>query len=666
MRLNPARAKRPDIPARRQDVRRIACFTLALTLTMVFRAEAGSGDRSPPPTDPPVGSAAPSPGRNAALDMAALNASGFAAAAQRDGIEVSAEQVNQRVDMYKSLYPGQEVGPDKVRTLLLAEKYLEANGMWPRGAAPEKGSEGKADSARFASPEQAELAKKAERLHSLLDREDTQRKAAALDDLSRIQSVSEVEPRTMRPQSDLQLRGDPEECLAWAGRNCLIPLREYNAATAYYPMPDGMPLDSAKAIILKRYLSEKRMALEALDKGLDRQADSLVARVKSKKEDFRWMQAALPFGMPVSDLRLLEAAYSRYYARYFARGQDVTLAIIASSDSTYIDSLHRVYRSWERKRAMELKAGRPAPKEPLLPWSYFKKPQVSKELAALADTLKAGQCGPPTRFPQGRFLVRLAKAVPTREISFHEANQRLIYLATRDKFLDMDSVVQALAKKYYAANIAQYTSPDTLSLRAWLIPHPEPSPAAPRGRTVKTAIVADTARFKSMEMSSLALPTGLRMALQERVKRDSTRSFFGPLADGFGRWYFQVGSRKPGHGVLPFRLARKDILERMTALPDEQGSGTASDEAQEEIGEYLALAQALRQERFRKEAAERDGKRPPEDGAPASHANDLSEAEQAKAIEAASARIRAEEAERRADEARMLKEARVDLSRLFR
>jgi hypothetical protein len=328
--------------------------------------------------------------------------------------------------------------------------------------------------------------------------------------------------------------------------------------------------------------------------------------------------------------------------------------------------LYRVYLSWYRGSASGRKPGGNPAKEPVLPWAYFKEGQLPKDLIARADSLKAGQCGFPYRSPYGYFLVRLEKSVPTPEVSFESAFLRLVFLATRDKYLEMDSVVEARAKDYYAANIAQFARPDTLELRAWLIPRQGTRSPGMTRHDVKPRVLSDTACYQALEIPSLALPAEVRVPLQERVRKDAAQAFFGPLSNRFGRWYFQVRSRKPAQGVLPFRLARKDILDRMTALPEEEGSGTASDEAQEEVGFNLALAQAYRQVQDRKRMEKEGQERHPEGGADLSHPDGRSDSKTADAGEPPSARIRREEAKRRADEDRMLKEARVDLNRLFR
>jgi hypothetical protein len=185
-------------------------------------------------------------------------------------------------------------------------------------------------------------------------------------------------------------------------------------------------------------------------------------------------------------------------------------------------------------------------------------------------------------------------------------------------------------------------------------------------RNARAQGLSDTARFNALEISSLALPNDLRISLQERVRKDSAQAFFGPLSDRYGRWYFQVRSRKPADGGLPFRLARKDILERMSAPPEEEGSGSVSDEAQEEVGFHFALAQAYRQAQHQKQLAKAGEDRHPEGGPDLSSQDGTSDPGPAKGGEAALARIRREEAKRRAEEERMLKEARVDLNRLYR
>ena len=643
---------------------------LVVILGLVSGANAGARDQSPVPSDSLAARDALAAPSIVELDKAAMNASPFAAAAQGEGISVSTHELKQRVGLYSKLYPGHEVDSEQVREIVLAEKYLEAKGIRSKEAGPDSDSGSAADASRFAAPGEAELAKKTVGLHLLLDREDVRRQGEKLEEFAQLRLSSEQKPLEMRPLSELQLQGDPEECLAWAGRDCFLTLQEYNAAAAYYPMPGTIPLGTARTIILKRYLQEKRLAANARTLGLDRKADSAMQRVLNRKRDLPWIQSALAFGKPVQDMSLLQAAYGKYYGRYFAPGEDVTLAVIGSSDSAYIDSLYRVLRAGYGKRTADRNPGRRPAAKPALPWSYFQERQLPQDLIARADTLKVGQCSSPHRSPFGYFLVRLAKAAPTPEVSFDNAYPQVVFLATRDRFLGMDSLAEAQAKRYYAMNIGQFAWPDTLGLRAWLIPRQEaPTPGMAR-RTGKAPVLADTARFKALELSSLALPPGLRISLQEQARKDSAKTFFGPFSDGYGRWYFQIRSRKPARGVLPFRLARKEILDRIGAPPEEEGSGTASEEALGEVGFNFALAQAYRQAQHRKQMEKDEKARHAEGGAglPADlpRPEGMSESEQAKASEDALVRIRAEETKRRAEEDRLLKEARVDLNRLLR
>jgi hypothetical protein len=622
----------------------LALPAVGLIVCLISGANAGSVDRSPLPPDSLADEAALAVVNTAEFDRVAMHAAAFAAVAQREGIAVSSEELKQKVGLYAKLYPGQVVDPEQVRQIALAEKYLEAKGIRPEGSEPDGVSESRLESSRFAAPEDAESAKQAIGLHLLLGREDMQGQAEKLEELAQVRLSSEQKPTAMRSVSELQLQGDPGECLAWTGQDCFLTLQEYNAAAAYYPMPGTMPLETARAIILKRYLPEKRLAATARTLGLDRKADSLLQRVLSRKRDFLWTQSVMAFGAPVRDMRLLEAAYAKYYGQYFAPGEDVTLALIGSSDSAYIDSLHRMLRPGFGKRTSHRKLGRDSAAERVMPWSFFKIRQLPPNLVALAETLKVGQCSSPYHSSFGHFLVRLEKAVPTPEVSFENAFPRVVFLATRDRFLEMDSVAEAQAKRYYATNIGRFARLDTLGLRAWLIPR-RAAPSIGMARiNGKAPVLADTAGFKAMDLSSLALPPQLRISLQEQVRKDPEKAFFGPLYDRYGRWYFQVRSRKSAHGFLPFRLARKEILDSLGAPPEEEGSGTASEDAQEDAGYNFALAQAYRAAQHQEPLEKDEGKRQAEGDA--------------------LARFRAQAAEHRAEENRMLKEARVDLNRL--
>jgi hypothetical protein len=342
------------------------------------------------------------------------------------------------------------------------------------------------------------------------------------------------------------------------------------------------------------------------------------------------------------------------------------VAVIGSSDSAYIDSLYSRFDSWRRKYGARGKRIGTLPKEPELPWSYFKDRQLPEELAALTNGLKPGECRAPFRSRTGHFLVRLIRVFPIREIPFQEAFLHVVYLATRDRFLEMDSVVETRARKYYAANPSQFALPDTLDMRTWLIPGPESRPAVTKAGHGKPSVLPDTSRFKPMGISSLALPDDLRFKLMARLNQDTARAFFGPVPDRFGCWYFQVRSRKRVSGVIPYRLARKEILSRIVAPLEDEGSGTASEEANNEVGGYLALARAFRLGNFRKQMEERNGTGAPMRNMEGPPPSGPSGSEAAGSPEEMAKRLRSDEDKRRADEARMLSEARVDLNRLFR
>lgn len=605
------------------------------------------------------------PKRNADLEMAAIRSSVFANAARDLQITVSSAELKQRSAAIKKMYPGHEIDSSKVETILLAEKYLEKKGFPLPGQDSVHAMEGKVDPTRFSSQIELEQAERMTLFQESMGRADVQREARNLEDIEQIKRNSGHEATEMRASRELQVHGDPEECLARNGNACLVTLREYNAATLLYAFPARMPLDSAKAAIMRRYLVEKRLADSARALGLDRNPDSVLRRQRLTSQGARWLQSAKRLGVPVKDNQSLKSAYGRYYERYFAPGEEVSLAIIGSSDSAYIDSLYRIFSAWERNGGPLRAPARKMAKEPDLPWSYFKAEELPEEMAALTDAFRPGQCSPPYRSGAGRFLVRLAAAVRKPEVPFSDAFPCLVFLATRDKYLNMDSVVEAQARRYYSANQARFAYPDTMALQAWLIPGQEKASLDPADRKGGKAALSDTSRFKAMAVSSLSLPDDIRIALQDAVRKDSLRSFFGPLENPYGRWYFKIRSKKPAHGFLPYRLARKGILERLLAPMEERDMGMASVESQNEALLNLGLAQAYRQAEMRKRMEERALEKGdmPEKGPETNGSPDM---ERRAAGESAKRRLQEEQARNRDETSRIIEEAGVDFDRLFK
>lgn len=512
----------------------------------------------------------------------------FAEEAVRIGLTVSPDEVSRRMTAYRTLYPGKWIEPSKVERIVLAEKYWESKGMTVDDEEAAKAFSKNGDPSRFATPEAAEEARKAVRTQIMANRESTRREGAKLDDLAQIRILEVVRPKAEWGTHELRIESHPDECVAWSGADCYVTVQEYNAACPHFRIPAVMGQDSARNEMLRRYLLVKRRADLARQSGMEGNVDSIINSIRMSKDEDKWMRSARKYGHPASDYAVLEAAYGRYYSRYFAPRRESYYAVIGSSDSIKVDSLYQVYSAW--RNAVESDAGgNPAHiKEPRLPWSYPGPAELPEAWVRTGRDLQVGRACKPFRAGFGYFFLRLEKIARKPEIPIQKAFAQLAYLTARDKFLDMDSVSEAAARRFFSENKSRYAIPDTMTLRAWLIPGPARHPFRSLNGKRKPSALDDTAAFMPITISSLALPTETRIRLQEEIRKDSAKTFAGPLRDSYGTWYFSVHSRRPGKGETPFRLVRADILERISApiAGSDQGQavGAADDAVMLNIG----------------------------------------------------------------------------------
>lgn len=535
--------------------------------------------------------------RNSEFDITAGSAEIYAAEAERNGIRVTDADVERRQALYTKLYPG-KASLGQTKRILLAEKYLEAKRMASSNKDSDSAFSAKWNDSLFASSEEVADARKMARFQDAFQRSDVREAGDKLRDVAQIRMFAE---RTNAPMWDLdaiQVEGDPAECLAWSGSNCMVNTGEYNAAALQYRIPTALPLDSARIEILRRYLPVKRFADSARALGLDRNRDSLIKETEYKQQATRWVHASLLYGRPVSDQTVLQSLYGRFYEKYFAAREELIFTVIGSSDSVYLDSLYRIYSAWDKRRRTLKRPNAQPPPEPALPWTQFKGQELPEELLAAVPAYQVGQCTPPFRVDMGFFLVRITKSTQNKEVAFKEALPTLIFLAAREKYTNMDSVVEAQARKYYSGHKALYAFPDTLDLQAWLIPHNArrvgPAPSSKK----QALLLPDTAAFQSLRLSSLRLPDEIRIRIQDAARNHPRDSAFGPLPDKFGTWHFKIRSRKASLDTLPYRLARKSIVEKLTAPPPPLERFKATLQGENDFFLAIGLAEAFNRRKF--------------------------------------------------------------------
>ena len=196
-------------------------------------------------------------------------------------------------------------------------------------------------------------------------------------------SLSNMEFNTWSVE-ELQIKGYHDDCIAYtiADGECILSLEEFNKNCLTFQPSKGIPLDSARLLVLDKslnilYLSEeaKRYGFAALPEVQNR-INSLTA-IKfepDKKED------------EIIDQNL-KKLYNKYYDTLFAEKEVVQLGIIGSTDSSYIDSIYTLLNSNHTKTLRRL-ANREKSKRPArLPWISSPLENLPRCLTRSTDTL---------------------------------------------------------------------------------------------------------------------------------------------------------------------------------------------------------------------------------------------------------------------------------------
>ena len=577
----------------------ISVLVLLLPAEPFSQAPAGSRDSSPPSPaaaerGPVAGSAGPLQAFHDAYSQAVL----FADAADERRVRVSPKEVDARLAAYAALYPGEDIDFMRVETLLKAEKYLASQVRDAGDRDIENRMSGLAAAGIAVNDGNREALRKALKTESLFMREDVRQFGEKSLELTTLRNQDIMEKsRQMWPLESMRLLGAPDECLANLRGECWATLEEYNAVLGEIRIPRGLPLDTAKAEALREYLFQKQFAKNGSDRRGEGNADSIVESVKARKSRKEWHDRTEGMGRLVMDEAILRATYDRNYRELFQPRLEAAVEVIGSSDSIYVNSAYRALARWEMEAAAARKEGRMPSEEPALPWIPFKEADLPRELSARTDSLQPGGFTRPVNTRLGFFLARVRQIRRLREVSFEEAFPRLVFLATRDKFLRMDSVVAAKSLKYYNAHREEFRIPDTLELTAWLVPYRLDGKGMSKRYLLSSDPGKDTARFAPRKISSLWLAEGWRNRIQGLAKRKpvmarkDSKPFFGPLKGEYGQWYFRVDKAKKAGGFRSFAAARNEILEQLTA-PEREPDTLASDSAKNAVLLTLGMAWA--------------------------------------------------------------------------
>jgi hypothetical protein len=171
-----------------------------------------------------------------------------------------------------------------------------------------------------------------------------------------------------------------------------------------------------------------------------------------------------------------------------------------------------------------------------------------------------GQFSKPIKSEFGFFISKVKEFKFIPEISFDSAMVHCQYLATREKYLKLDSLIEAKSQAYYLKYKDKFLTPDTLELKVWLAPD-----SIKKDENIQERTSKDTTRYAPIHVSSLNLPHSTLTKLEAAVKKekDKKTDFYGPVNDIFGCWYFKIISSKVGKRQVPIYEVKQDIINEI-------------------------------------------------------------------------------------------------------
>ncbi len=345
--------------------------------------------------------------------------------------------------------------------------------------------------------------------------------------------------------NELKLKGKPNDCIAYDNNSyeCLITIGQFNASIPLMNISKKYPKDSARTEIIHEILSDIYLSKLAIDSGYTDKLNTKEMLAK-KKVTFKKSQKHLTLGRIVTDEDILFSTYKKYYEERFFSRDEVYINIIGSTDSNYIDSVY----TWLYQESKNDSLKEHAIKQ--LPWHRSNWNDLPDELVLPTDTINENEFTKPVKTPYGYFIAHLDEVI-RHKTTFEEAYDELVYLATRDKWQNTDSLREERAYEYYSKNKGKYVTPDTMDLSFCLLPC----------STDVTKGVLDSSSLKKLRLSSIQLPFEVQDELKiDYNKKRNKKGLLGPMHTRYGTFYFQVHNSKPGGKQYSFDQVYEYIL----------------------------------------------------------------------------------------------------------
>lgn len=489
--------------------------------------------------------------------------------AREMGYATSTEDINERLEVYKRAFPDVKIDVNLIKRELIIEKYFQEKGEYSIDDYQLQNVY--SDYIKSCSSEPAPSFETLEpilRSKALFTSDYLVEKTRQeLEELYYQHQERRAKAKKPWPLKKLRIDGPENKCLVSLIENnsCLVTVGEFNNALLFNKQPNRYPLDTARIRVLRKLLRDIYYAEQARFTGVS-EKNNIEEKINRwhERRYLREQFKTLGMGKPVLDKNVLWEVYKTYYDQLFCIYDKVTLDIIGSTDSLWIDSIYQKVVNIKNKDLSDGKKDIEKKKKDSIPWIQTDTEKLPVIVVSPTDTLLEGELTPPIKTPFGYFICRVAKVEKIKSIAFPEAKIQCIYIATRDKYLNiMDSSIESKAYNYYKKHQAHYISPDTMIIQAWLIPGTDTDTFNNNQKAeLASNCRADTLSFRSIMTTSLSLPEEVRLELEKQYRRIKDKSnFIGLIKGKFGKWCIKIKNEKTGGKPIPFRLVKNDIID---------------------------------------------------------------------------------------------------------
>lgn len=490
--------------------------------------------------------------------------SSFEEIAIEKGFSATPEEISERSKIFKQLFPGMPVAEHEIRSEIVVQKYLE-------------NIYGQNYSIEEIRKVYNEILKKipetnvpsVEELNPYLKLKVLLSKPAIENELSKINEGIERQTRAHISKkmeiwsvSDLQIDAPENQCIANSDSNgCLLSVKQYNDKVRYQTIFKRTSIDSARVLAATNMLTDLYLVDQARKNGFT-DSDSL------QKIKDNWIQVSQllkknrGLGRTVSDENSLWKAYSDYFDALFRQRQTTFISLIGSSDSLYIDSISAHLKTLDKKTAAnpdtnaEIKT---------IPWKHLVKSDLPNELSIIADTLHEGHASRVIKTKFGYFLLRTDSVQVRHEVQFEDVKEQLGYIATKQKWFNLDSILQEKALTIYKNNKHLSLTPDTIKI----ITQFYPDFSQLQNNFIDKLLMPDSKNNpelsnSALDINSSLLPVSIQYQLTDslmntRWQKNNTYT----IHTMFGDWRLKLLAEKNGRLKIPFSHVRKQLIDSL-------------------------------------------------------------------------------------------------------